>query len=149
MDDIGFVQIIEASKNFAHNDDDILLLQTIVGRRLHKTVHTSTLCEFHHNPDTRPIEIAAIVFRNVWAITKLRKEGDLALYAVHVIRVIRIEVNNLEGNDVSGGAMNSFMNRAVRALSDCLQALIELVDGGLGHNLVSNQDVMKQVDWLG
>jgi len=57
--------------------------------------------------------MAAIVFRNVWAITKLCEEGDLALNTINVISVIRIEVNYLECNYVSGGAMNSSMNRAV------------------------------------
>jgi hypothetical protein len=57
--------------------------------------------------------MAAVVFRDVWAITKLRKKGDLALDAVNIVSIIRIEVNDLERNYDSGSAMDSFMNGAI------------------------------------
>ena len=133
VDDGRLVEVVKADEDLAHDDGDVLLLETAVGGGLHEREDAPALCVFHCDPDAGTVEEAAIILCDVGRIAELGEEGDLALDVVHVV-VGRVEVDDLERDDVPARNVDALVHGPVRTFANGLETAVEQVHGRLGHD---------------
>jgi hypothetical protein len=93
---------------------------------LHERAHAAAAGKVHHNTDTRPIEVAAIVLCDVVPRpSQLAQQGDFPLHILHIV-VGSVEVDDFERDNVACGYMDATVYRTIRAFPDDFKLAIEL-----------------------
>lgn len=126
------MEVAESEEDLANDDDNIFFFETVVWGGLHQVEYTSSLGKLHDDPYARTIQMAPVVLCDVRGVAQLCQESYLALYVVDII-VCCVEVDDFESDDVSCRNMPALVNGTVCAFSDSLEALVELMHGGLVH----------------
>jgi hypothetical protein len=126
MDDARLVDVGKCDEEFADGDDGVSLLDDIGFGSFHERAHAAAAGKVHHNPDTRPIEVPAIVLRDVVPRpSQLVQQGDFPLYILHIF-VGSVEVDYFERDNVACGYMDATVYRTIRAFPDYFKLAIEL-----------------------
>lgn len=119
VDNAGPVEIAEGEENLSDDDSDVFLLDGAILRSLHESTYAATLGIFHDNPHAGTVQETAIVLGDIGCVPKLGKERNFSLNVGDIV-VLGIEVDDLEGNYITGGDFYTLVYGAISTFADGL-----------------------------